>query len=239
MNRITPFLCALLIALCIPDMATAQKKTKADAWKGKKPWEFFINVAIDGAGVGAKRKWGNMRKTMHGLTLQMVGVRGDDEQRFYSYYTGRVDVQRSRYMFMFPLHYSWQRRLFAESVEDNFRPFIAAEAGPTFGIRFPSGHGLGGNLSRTESKVTLGGFLGGGMEFEVGKAMLLSISGGYRFAKFFSKFQRRGDDMALIFDDFGQPVIDPQTGEQARVNRVPDEQSFNSVEIRLGLVTGL
>ena len=115
-------------------------------------------------------------------------------------------------MVLIPMFFGFQKRIFRESIEENFRPFLDFEFGPVLGLRFPVGHGFTGNIRRGRTALTLGGFIGAGVEAGDRTKNVFSFTLGYRVAHFFKK----------IVD-----VPDPDA----------NEQNFSAFVIRFGMVT--
>ena len=51
---------------------------------------------------------------------------------------GRKSIPgKLNYLITIPVHLGWQRRLFRNAIEDNFRPFLQVALGPTIGWEYP------------------------------------------------------------------------------------------------------
>ncbi len=187
-----------------------------------KDWELYVTFSTTGGGAGTKVKWGNRESIQNFFSFEISGVRGEDEYTTYVYdpYYGGLrpyKVNQRRYMMLVPMMFGMQKRLLKESIEDNFRPFLLFEAGPTMGIKFPVGHGFSNNLKKGKIGLTVGGFLGLGIEMGEVKNNAYIFSMGYRFAHFFN-------EMPVVSKELNEMVMDR-------------EKTFNAFVIRFGVIT--
>lgn len=91
-----------------------------------------------------------------------VGAGRDErEQQFFVGFFGDSVVPFKRnYVLLVPFHLGVERRLFREAIEDNFRPFVQATAGPTLALQWPYFDDLDGDGQRSEGEDRLGGLDG-------------------------------------------------------------------------------
>ncbi|MFC1562654.1 hypothetical protein ACFL4Z_01225 [candidate division KSB1 bacterium] len=164
----------------------------------KKDLELYVTFSTSGGGAGTKIKWGDRENIQRFISFEISGVRGENEYTYYDPYYGLpVKMNQERYIFLVPIYFGLQKRLFKDEIEDDFRPFLDFEFGPVFGARFPVGNGLFKNIEKGKTGVTLGGFLGAGVEFgEITKNVYL-FSLGYRVSYFFKKLEDERDFSAL------------------------------------------
>ena len=172
----------------------------------KKDWELYVTFTTSGGGLGSKIKWGDRKNVQRFFSFEVGGVRGKNEfttmvwDPYYGYYPYKIN--QTRYMVLFPFHFGFQKRLFEDAIEENFRPFLDFEFGPVIGMRFPVGHGLFGNIKRGKTGVTLGGFLGAGIEFGDIRKSAYIFSLGYRISYFFKKLVNDANDNERDFSAF-------------------------------------
>ena len=67
------------------------------------------------------------------------------------------------------------------------KPFVAASVGPYFGNSAGSFAGSGGSFNGAHSQTTIGGHIGGGVDFHLGRPFALGISGGYNWMADFAR----------------------------------------------------
>ena len=97
----------------------------------------------------------------------------------------RVTALKRNYFLMVPIHLGLERRLFREAVEDNFRPFVHADVGPTIGYQWPYFDDLDGDGARDDGEALLGAF--GGLDD--GEARL-GVGGTLTVGAFFGRSRR-------------------------------------------------
>jgi hypothetical protein len=168
----------------------------------KKDWELYITFSTTGGGMGGKVKWGDRENVQRFFSFEIGGVRGANEftMMYYDPYYGYIPekINQERYMILIPLYYGFQKRMLKDAIEDNFRPFLDLEAGPIFGARFPVGNGLFGNIKRGRTSMTLGGFLGAGIEVGDIRKDAYIFSVGYRVSYFFNKLDNERNFSAFV-----------------------------------------
>ena len=97
------------------------------------------------------------------LTVEVALGAGRDEreQSFTADALGtRVTPLKRNYLLLLPVRVGLERRLFRTSVEDNFRPFVHADLGPTVGYQWPYFDDADGDGQRDAGEPALGAFAG-------------------------------------------------------------------------------
>lgn len=84
--------------------------------------------------------------------------RDEREQSFGGVIGERTTPFKRNYLVLIPIHLGVERRLFRESVEDNFRPFVHVATGPTLGFQWPYFDDLDGDGRRIEGEDRFGFF---------------------------------------------------------------------------------
>jgi len=95
-------------------------------------WGIDLMLSTNGFGLGGfyRRQFTEAFAGM--LSLGISDVKDAGETEFVDYYTGQTFVPgKKNRMLMVPLTASVQYRLFRDMIADNFRPYLAAGAGPT------------------------------------------------------------------------------------------------------------
>ncbi len=170
----------------------------------------YLTISTSGGGAGMKLRWDTQSKWRKSISLEFGGVRSENEFTMMDYYSGYpYKINQQRYIILTPVYFGLQRIVFDDVIENNVKPFVIGEVGPVLGAWFPVGHGLGGNIKRGTTGLTVGGFLGAGLEFGSGKPTKYSFSLGYRFVHFF------------------ETLGDQQTGEKR----------FDAFLLRFGIIT--
>jgi hypothetical protein len=95
------------------------------------------------------------------------------------YYGGVYQMNKINNVYIFDVQVTIKRRLFAEDLDDSFRPFLSGGFGPVFGMNFPEDTNL-----RDQYEWSFGGFVGGGVDITFDKKYFFGVRGQYRFIPF-------------------------------------------------------
>lgn len=158
--------------------------------------------------------------------------RDEREQSFGGGLGERITPFKRNYLVLVPIELGVERRLFRESVEDNFRPFVHVGAGPTLGFQWPYFDDLDADGLREEGEDRLGYFAGVGE----GEARL-GIGGSIAVGAFFGRGRRSA--LALRFGVRGTyfPVevdlleLTPDVEDPSRKTFVTPTVSFHVGEL--------
>lgn len=146
---------------------------------------------------------GHLRKAVGGLsfTAEVSLGAGKDarEVAFFDRFGRRDVLNKANYLLMVPMHIGFERRLFSDRIEDDFRPFILVLAGPTLGWEYPyfkdsNENGLLDLDERTYDAISglpggrlkpgIGGTIAVGAHFGQGRGMTQGVRIGYSFTRF-------------------------------------------------------
>lgn len=94
-----------------------------------------FNIALTNSGFGIGAFWQRALSFHYTFISEFTMGAGKDsrEQRFFNFWGESYIPGKANYLLMVPLQVGIQRRLFADDIQDNFRPFLQFSAGPTFG----------------------------------------------------------------------------------------------------------
>jgi hypothetical protein len=173
---------------------------------------FEVVLTNSGFGLGAYGHLGI------GATTSLIGEislgAGKDEREVKFFGSGRTFIpHKANYLLVLPAHVGIQQRLFAQSIEDDFRPYLQLTAGPTLGWEYPyfedeNENGVYDEGERTYDAFTalpkgslrpgVGGMVAIGANFGTGERAVQGVRLGYVFHYFF-------DGVQLL-----EPVIQPR-----------------------------
>jgi len=168
---------------------------------GKKEGEFFVAASMTGASLGFKfRKPFRDDVTLLIFDIQVSSARGEKEAIYIDpYYGYPIKTGRNFITFFIPFYVGIQRRMFKESIEGNFRPYVIAEAGPVFGASFPTKYNFSKNLEKGRGQPTFGGFVGMGIEFGAEEASSsYAFGAGYRILSFFDELGEKKNYSSFV-----------------------------------------
>ena len=164
-------------------------------------WGLDLMLSDNGFGIGGFYRAEITNDWSWGISLAISGAKDPTEVEQYDYYGDSYVPGKKNRLLMFPLHLTTEYRMFREYITDSFRPFLSAGMGPTMMYVFPYADNYlaydpwsGGIYLYTEKKeffsslkygkmhYTLGGFIGTGAYFGLGKNTLTGISIRYYLA---------------------------------------------------------
>ncbi len=151
MNRFSGFItaaCLMFLVLGLTLPADAQQRIEpelAELERPLSPRDFDIRNGIGfrlhlnnfGIGVGAEYRRVLSRYTKGSLQFQIGTVRDESEQSFQGYWGYTVIPNKYNRVMSFPVTLGLSRRLFAETLSDNFRLFLHASGGPAPAYVYP------------------------------------------------------------------------------------------------------
>ncbi len=101
-----------------------------------------------------------------------------DEREFeyVDYYGNTYTIGKKNRVFLFPVNFGAQYRLFQDAIYDNLRPYLNAGVGPTFVVTTPYDREYFNAFGYAKAKVALGGYVGFGANFGLDKSSLVGIN---------------------------------------------------------------
>ena len=180
------FVVLLSFAASIPAVGQEKSTLGVEKFRDKRMLDFFLNLSSVGTGVGAKMHFTTDNPDLrYSFGFQIGGVRGENEYSYidpytYNYYRGN----RQFFTMMVPFTFGFKRRVWRDDIESDFRPFFLAEAGPVFGISFPTGDGFSHGLKSGRGQITGGGFIGFGIDFGKETERTFGVTLGIHFINF-------------------------------------------------------
>lgn len=96
-----------------------------------------ITLAMSGFGLGGYYRKAFPNFFHVGASLDFFMMRDENEFTYYDIYGVPRQFNKFNRLFIIPLSLDLKRRLFQNSIEDSFRPYVVAMGGLTFGMNFP------------------------------------------------------------------------------------------------------
>jgi hypothetical protein len=198
---IKKILCAIIIIAFGFSSAYGQDDSDLGVEKIRKPKmsDFYIDLSATGTGAGFKIHYQTNNPDLQlNLGVQIGGVRGENEYAYINYNSPGGYFQkggRKFFTLISPVSFGIKKRLWRESIESDFRPFMVGEIGPVFGVAFPTGKRdpedpyspdipFGESLDRGKGQVTAGGFLGFGVDLGNPGERIYGLTLGFHFYNF-------------------------------------------------------
>ena len=157
----------------IPDEDDQLRQAKTEAG-------LVFTMAESGSGAGAfiALPFGSIFHV--GVAIDAFFLRDSKQFEYADPYTGGLySINDINDVYIFDAMITLKRRLFADDMDDSFRPFITGGFGPVYGMNFPENDNL-----PNQKEFSFGGFVGTGADISVDKKFFISVRAQYRFLPF-------------------------------------------------------
>lgn len=184
---------------------------------------FQVLLTNNGFGLGGyySRQLGT--STSFFMEASLGAGKDERELKYFSRYGNSIIPNKQNYLLMLPIRIGFQKRLFAEYIEDNFRPYIHLSGGPSLGWVYPYYNDIDGNNRFDESTdqrydlfnafpkgglhFGLGGSIAFGAYFGKRKKVAQGVRFGYAFSYFFEGVELLEPTIKTAQNYFHSPVI--------------------------------
>jgi hypothetical protein len=109
----------------------------------------------------------------------------EKEFEYIDYFGNTFTVGKKNRVFLLPLNFGMQHRLFSDVIYDNLRPYINMGVGPTLAVTTPYEEEFFNAFGKAQTKFALGGYVGLGANFGLDKSSLIGINLRYYIVHFF------------------------------------------------------
>jgi hypothetical protein len=139
-----------------------------------------FSLAMSGFGIGGFYRKALGSYTYLGANLSFYMMRDDKEYEYYdAYYAIPVKANDVNRLFFIPLNIEFKKRLFADDIEDSFRPHILVQGGIIYGMNFPKVKEL-----KNESEFSYNFAFGFGIDMTNKEKYFITIRPQYRIIYF-------------------------------------------------------
>ncbi len=115
-------------------------------------------------------------------------AKNEREFEYYDYFTNQTyTVGKKNRVFLIPVDFGVQYRLFENIISDNLRPYINAGVGPSLVLTTPYDKEFFNAFGYSQLKIASGGYIGLGANFGLDKSSLAGINIRYYIIQFFDK----------------------------------------------------
>ncbi|NNF03714.1 MAG: hypothetical protein HKN17_04530 [Rhodothermales bacterium] len=181
-----------------------------------------VLLTNSGFGLGGFLTRGAGRNLTIVLDAGISPLRDEREVAFFDRFGQKEVPNKANYFIEVPVQIGFQRRIFRSRIEDNFRPFFQASAGPTFGWKYPyfEDENDNGLIERDERVYGVVSGVGRGTpEFGVGGSLTLGanfgdfgrtaygVRIGYRFTRFRNPVELIDESIKSPERFIGSPVL--------------------------------
>jgi len=120
--------------------------------------------------------------------ISISEAKDEREIEYVDYVYGRSYViGKQNRIFLIPLTFGAQLRIFKDVLSDNLRPYINAGLGPTMVATTPYEREFFNSIAYAQAQYTLGGYVGFGANFGLDQSKLLGINLRYYVVHFFNE----------------------------------------------------
>lgn len=183
---------------------------------------FTVLLTNSGFGLGGYYHQALSRVTSFSLELSLTAGKDEREVVFFDFFGRRSIPRKANFFLMLPIQFGMQRRIFQESIQDNFRPYLQVIAGPTLGWEYPyfndeNDNGVRdadertydsiGALPKGEFRFGVGGLVAIGAHFGLSRKVTQGIRIGYAFSYMFDGVQLLEPAVQARQHGFGTPTI--------------------------------
>ena len=224
----TVIFCAILLSSAFAPQASAQDDARADdaADVDGNPYGSGVGLQIlltnSGFGIGGYYHHALGDATSFMADVSMGAGKDERELKFFRFGSSYIP-NKANYLLMMPLHAGIIHRLFSNTIEDNFRPYVQVTAGPTLGWESPYFDDRNGNgeydaneedsydaiaaFPKGKLRYGLGGSLAIGAHFGLSQKMTQGVRIGYSFTHFMQGIQLLEPQAQEAQNFFGTPTI--------------------------------
>jgi hypothetical protein len=161
---------------------------------------FTISLATSGIGLGGVYRFALPLYSHIGFSLEFFIMRDDNEFELYDPYFNRfVKVNDINRLFLIPINVELKKRLFVNSIENNFRPHLLLQAGTVYGMNFPNEAFVDGNTIKPDNEYQFApSFLAGlGVDFTTRESYFATLRAQYRYTYFPETIAGKNDHSAF------------------------------------------
>ena len=148
-------------------------------------WGFDLMISDGGFGFGGFFRHKIADNFTAFTDISFSEMKDEREFEYIDIFGNKFTVGKKNRVFVVPLNFGIQYRLFANQLADNLRPYINLGVGPSFIITTPYSEEFFKSFSYAESRVAAGGYIGFGANFGLNKSSLLGLNFRYYIIKLF------------------------------------------------------
>lgn len=111
----------------------------------------------------------------------------EKEVETYDYWGNPVTYGKKNRVFLLPLNFGLQYRLFKEDISDNLRPYLNFGVGPSMVMTTPYEKEFFSSFGKAQVKYGAGGYIGLGANFGLDKSALIGFNLRYYIIHFFDE----------------------------------------------------
>ncbi|MFH0736030.1 MAG: outer membrane beta-barrel protein [bacterium] len=151
-------------------------------------WGADIMFSEGGFGLGTFYRYNFKNDLAAFVDFSISESKDEREVEYYDYYTGQTyTIGKVKRVFMMPVNFGMQFRLFKNEIEENLRPFVTFGIGPNFVLTTPYSLEFFNSFGKAQIKYALGGYIGFGADFGLNKKNLVGLNIRYYYSHLFDE----------------------------------------------------
>ena len=148
---------------------------------------FGVDIMFSEGGIGLGTFY--RRQVAQDLTafadLSISEAKDDREFEYIDFFGQTYTLGKKNRVFLLPLNFGLQYRLFESIIHDNLRPYINFGVGPSMVFTTPYEQEFFDAFGEAKAKYALGGYVGFGANFGIDKSSLVGLNFRYYVIHFF------------------------------------------------------
>ena len=185
--------CSGLIIILLMVSSSFSQFDEEDTNRPDNQFGLVFTMLETGSGLGGFIGWPLFGGFHFGFSLGAYFLR-DSNQLDFDYYGAPISINKQNNVYLFDAMMTLKKRLFADDLDESFRPFITGGIGPYFGMNFPEYDVTPeGNPTFDQYEWTVGGFAGAGVDVNVNEKMFIGIRAQYRVIPFTNMIGERSN----------------------------------------------
>lgn len=148
-------------------------------------WGADLMFGEGGFGLGTFLRKNFSREITGFVDISFSESKDDREVEYIDYWGNKITPNKENRVFLIPLNFGMQYRLFTESLTDNLRPYLNAGVGPTLVVSTPYEREFFNAFGYARAHYAIGGYVGFGANFGLSKSNLVGINARYYYTHLF------------------------------------------------------
>jgi hypothetical protein len=150
-------------------------------------WGVDIMFGEGGVGLGAfyRRQIGGNLTFFSDFSFSET--KDEKEIETYDYWGNPITYGKKNRVFLLPLNFGLQYRLFKNEINDNLRPYVNFGIGPSMALTTPYEKEFFSAFGKAQAKYAAGGYVGLGANFGIDKSALIGFNIRYYLIHFFDE----------------------------------------------------
>lgn len=148
-------------------------------------WGADLMFGEGGFGLGTFLRKNFSQEITGFIDISFSESKDDREVEYIDYWGNKITPNKENRVFLIPLNFGIQYRLFTESLTDNLRPYLNAGIGPTLAVSTPYDREFFNAFGHARAHYAVGGYVGFGANFGLSKSNLVGINARYYYTHLF------------------------------------------------------